>query len=141
MSCDFAVWSATPRMSHAEASERYAGLCAGEVVAEPDAAVAAFHAELTTLYPDIDTIPADDQEAFERCPWSCALDVSPGHVVMSCTWSRADDVEALVQTLAAKHGLAFFDPQADRVAYPASGSAALPRHTRADTPRPWWKFW
>jgi hypothetical protein len=80
--------------------------------------VDAFYAELTARHPEIDTIPEDKIDDHDYCPWSCALDHSPGHVVIPCVWSKAAYVHQLVQELARKHGLAMYDPQSEVVTYP-----------------------
>jgi hypothetical protein len=76
------------------------------------------YAELTAKHPEIDTIPEEKIGDHNYCPWSCQLDHSPGHVVMSCVWSKATYVHQFVQELAREHGLALYDPQSDRVSYP-----------------------
>jgi hypothetical protein len=136
MSCDFGVWFPYKRLSDQEAREVYARLCDGDRSAvEPHAAVDAFYADLTEKHPEIDTVPEDRLDDHDYCPWSCALDYSPGHVIMSCVWSKAGYVERLVHGLARKHGLAVYDPQADRVTYPEESPEAQSRK------RPRWKFW
>ena len=65
------------------------------------------------------------------CPWSVAFDRSDGHIIMCCVWSKADYVGELVKDMAAKHGLAFYDPQSDRLMYAGENA----------TPKPWWKLW
>jgi hypothetical protein len=86
------------------------------VVSHP--AIDAFYAELTAKHPEIDTIPEEKIDDRDYCPWSCKLDHSPGHVIMSCVWPKATYVHQLVQELASKHGLAVYDPQSDEVTYP-----------------------
>jgi hypothetical protein len=95
-------------------------------------AIQAFYDELTAQHPEIDDIPEDQLEDKDLCPWSIAFDKSDGHIIMCCIWPKADYVGELVARLAAKHGLAFYDPQSERVVYP--GAESLP-------PNPWWKFW
>jgi hypothetical protein len=71
---------------------------------------------------------------FELSPWSCTFDHSPGHLIMSCIWPKADYVDALVKELARKHSLAVYDPQSERIFYPD--------HTDdVASNKPWWKFW
>jgi hypothetical protein len=84
----------------------------------PHPAVDAFYVELTARYPEIDTVSDDRIDDHDYCPWSCALDRSPGHVLMPCVWSQAENVERFVRALAAKHGLAVYDPQQSQVFYP-----------------------
>lgn len=134
MSCDFCVWYPYDRLSNKEAQALYERLCEGESAAvQPHPAVTAFYEELTSIHPEIDTIDEDHVDDVEYCPWSCAMDYSPGHVVMACVWPKADHVGELVQRLAVKHGLAMYDPQSDRITYPDSEAVAVKR--------PWWRFW
>ena len=132
MSCDLGVWFPDRRLTDAEAEQRYARLCdghvEGEVVAHPS--VKAFYDELTSLHPEIDDVPEDRVGDHEFSPWSCAIDRSEGHVIVSCVWPRANYVTELVQRLAKKHGLAFYDPQSDRISY--GDEAEAPRQ------KAWW---
>jgi hypothetical protein len=120
MSFDLAVWHAQKRLTDEEAASLYSNLCKsrGDGVT-PHPAVDAFYSELTGRYPEIDTIPDDRIDDHDYCPWSCALDRSPGHVIMPCVWSQAENVARLVHELAIKHGLAVYDPQQGKVFYPA----------------------
>lgn len=127
MSFDLGVWYPQNRISDEEARELYVRLCDSDtngVVPHP--AIDAFYAELTAKHPEIDTIPEEKIGDHDYCPWSCQLDHSPGHVVMSCVWPKATYVHKLAVTLARKHGLAVYDPQADEVTYPdgSTGSRA-----------------
>ncbi|HKW31885.1 MAG TPA: hypothetical protein VJN92_02695 [Candidatus Acidoferrum sp.] len=119
MSFDLAVWYPQKRIGHKEAGELYVRLCDGDtrgVVPHP--AIDAFYAELTARHPEIDTIPEERIDNHDYCPWSCKLDRSPGHVIMSCVWPKATYVGHLVADLARKHGLALYDPQSDKVTCP-----------------------
>jgi hypothetical protein len=111
MSCDFFVWHPQEQISNAEATNLYLRLCDGDTSAlVPHSSIDAFYAELTASHPEIDTIPRERIDDHDYCPWSCKLDHSPGHVIMSCVWSKASYVHRLVQNLARKHGLAIYDP-------------------------------
>ena len=121
MSCDFGVWFPHQRLSHCEADELYGCLCDSDTSGVlPHPSVDAFYAELTALHPEIDTVPDDRLDDHNYCPWSCALDRSPGHVIVPCVWSQADQVTSLVHELAQKHGLAVYDQQSGRITYPDS---------------------
>jgi hypothetical protein len=132
MSCDYGVWNTAERLSPKEAGALYSRLCEGDasgVVGHPG--VAAFYAELTELHPEIDDVPEEQVDDTDLCPWSIAFDRSEGHIIMCCVWSKADEVGLLVSRLAAKHGLAFFDPQSGTLVYPD-----IERERK-----PWWKLW
>lgn len=133
MSCDHAVWFPHKRLSDAEAGALYVALCDGDtsgVRGHP--AIEAFYAELVAKHPEIDEIAEDQVGDHDLCPWSIAFDRSEGHILMCCVWSKADYVSELLKSLAAKHGLALYDPQSERIHYPGEAAAAS---------RPWWKLW
>jgi len=131
MSCDYAVWFPHKRLTNEEAGELYVGLCEGTTEDPPEnPAVEAFYKELTEQHPEIDEMPEDQIQ--ENCLWSIAFDRSPGHIIMCCRWSKADYAGHLIQLLAAKHGLVFYDPQSERVSY-ADGEKT--------EKKPWWRFW
>ena len=132
MSCDYSVWHTTSRLSAAEAGRLHLHLCEGDTSGvTPHPGIEAFYKELTAQHPEIDDIPEDQVDNTDLCPWSVAFDRSDGHIIMCCRWPKADYVGDLVSRLAARHGLAFYDPQSERVVYPGE------RHTS----KPWWKFW
>jgi hypothetical protein len=118
MSFDLGVWHTPKRLTDEEAGLLYVALCELDNQGlPPHPAVDAFYAELTARYPEIDTVADDRIDDHDYCPWSCALDRSPGHVIMPCVWSQAENVERFVHQLARKHGLAVYDPQQGRVSY------------------------
>jgi hypothetical protein len=84
--------------------------------------IVSFYDELTRRWPEIDTVPDEEIDNLEYCPWSCALSRSDIAVVTSCVWSMADEVEAFVRELAQRHRLVLFSPQ--------SGSVYLPEHLK-----------
>lgn len=98
MSFDLGVWYPQKRLSDDEAGKLYVRLC------------------------ESDTIPEDRLDDHDYCPWSCALDHSPSHVILSCVWSKAEYVHQFVHELGRKHGLAVYDPQSDRVSYPGGST-------------------
>jgi hypothetical protein len=124
MSFDLGVWHTPERLMDDKAAALYTALCGSQidgVTRHP--AVEAFYAELTCRYPVIDTVPDDRIDDHDYCPWSCALDSSPGHVLMACVWSQSRNVERFVRAIAAKYGLAVYDPQQGRITYPGGITA------------------
>jgi hypothetical protein len=116
MSFDLAVWHNPHPVTDAEAGVLYADLCEGRIGGvTPHPSVAAFYAELTAHYPEIDTVPDDKIDDLDYCPWSSELDRSGGHLILPCAWSQAEQVSGFVRELAAKHGLAVYDPQQGRI--------------------------
>jgi hypothetical protein len=136
MSCDFAVWSPDKRLNDAESGRVYRRLCDGITDdIGPNPAIDAFYEELTAKHPEIDDIPEEEIDNHDLCPWSIAMDKSPAHVIMLCVWSKADYVDQLIKTLARKHGLAVYDPQAGKIIYPDQ----LPKTVNKQ--KPWWRVW
>lgn len=134
MSCDYAVWQTASRLSNPQAGRVYQALCAGDtsgVMASP--AIEAFYRELTRQHPEIDEVPADRVDDHDLCPWSVAMDRSPGHVIMCCIWPKADEVGRLLRSLAARHGLAMYDPQSEQIIYPNETTPSLFK-------RLWWNL-
>lgn len=132
MSFDLGVFYTSRPHSDAEAVRRYVAYCEADDLTpyiEPSPSVAAFLAELTTELPQIDEWPEDD---LDKCPWSCAFDVSEGHVLMPMVWSAADAVPPKIIALAAKHGLVCVDPQSEKI---------LTAPWLHGERKPWWKFW
>jgi hypothetical protein len=116
MSFDLAVWHSPRNVTTEEAGQLYVTLCESDsqaVVSHP--AMDAFYEELIARYPEIDTVPDDRIDDHDYCPWSCALDHGPGHVLMPCVWSQAENVNEFVHALAEKHGLVVYNPQHGRV--------------------------
>jgi hypothetical protein len=122
MSFDLAVWfEEASRLTLRSALEKYERLCDGDDAdIVPSERVAAFHRAVTAVYPEITSTRDVDLDA---CPWQSAMDLSPGHVIMAITWSRADEVGSVVRALASEHGLVCFDPQAGVVHAPRAGSS------------------
>jgi hypothetical protein len=102
------------------AEEKYARLCREDLAGVvPSERVSAFCGALTARYPEIDTLR---DEHVDACPWTAAMDVSPGHVIMPIAWSQAEEIGSTVRTLAREHGLVCFDPQARVVHAPGAES-------------------
>ena len=119
MSCDYGVWYSDKPLTGKEAATIYLALCEQWPFLEgekPD--VRAFYDELTKRWPELDTVPDEKIEDKDYCPWSCEISHSGMAVVAACVWSMADKVGSVVQDLAIKHKLVFFDPQSDRVHLP-----------------------
>ena len=115
----------------AHAGDSYVKLCEQKwIPVGENAAVDAFYKELTSRYPEIDTVP---EEELYNCPWSCAHDRSGLHVLMAMAWSRCAEIAPVVLDLAAKHGLVCYDPQESKVHLP---SQLKPRPSRF---RSWWQ--
>lgn len=133
MSCDYAVWHTPVPLNETEATALHLRLCEGDasgVRAHPG--IESFYRELTALHPELDDVPEHRIDDHDFCPWSVAFDRSEGHVIVCCVWPKADYVGRLVARLAARHGLAFYDPQSERIVQPG---LSLPHA------KPWWKLW
>jgi hypothetical protein len=123
MSFDLGVWHSDVPLSDKEAAEIYVHLCQDWPYLKGEShSIVSFYDELTRRWPEIDTVPDEEIDNLEYCPWSCALSHSDIAVVTSCVWSMADEVEAFVRELAQRHRLVLFSPQ--------SGSVYLPEHLK-----------
>lgn len=129
MSFDLGVFYTKRPHSDEDAGERYAAYCDGGDLApwiEPSPKVAKFLKDLTGSYPQIDDVK---KKAIDDCPWSCAFDVSKGHVLMPMVWSRADEMAPIIVKLAKKHGLVCFNPQQGKIVAAPSGIRVEARET------------
>jgi uncharacterized membrane protein YgcG len=70
-------------------------------------------------------------EELQASPWNVTPEVSDSHVIMTISWSRAQEVAEIVLGLAATRGLVCFDPHASVVHNP-SGQADRLRLEFAD---------
>jgi hypothetical protein len=119
MSYDLAVLQVDDPITDREAGEICRRLAQGWRDEQGwSSAVEAFYSELTSRWPELDTVPEDKIDDTEFCPWSVALGHYHRAVVMNCVYSRAAEVHRYVAELALKHGLAFFDPQSGKVSCP-----------------------
>ena len=74
MSFDLGVWHSDVPLTDDEAAEIYTKLCESKLaLSGENKAVEAFYNELTSRWPEIDTVP-DKIDDTDYCPWSCALD-------------------------------------------------------------------
>jgi hypothetical protein len=131
MSFDLGVWYPQKRIRNEEAGELYLRLCDGDTSGVgPNPAIDAFYAELTARHPEIDAVGEEGIGDHNDCPWSCKLDRSPGHVILSCVWPKATYIHQFVLNLAHKHGLAVYDPQSEAVTYPDGATGGGGRTSR-----------
>ena len=111
------IWSSESALSDKSAAQRYAALFEGnDIPTGFDAAIYAFCSQLTSRYPDIETVA---EEELDSCPWACALEISGIHVIMALRKDKYTDVFPLVLELADQHGLVCFDPQNTKVHLPS----------------------
>lgn len=119
MSFDLGVWEAEKTLTDEEAGAIYVKLCEEWPYLQGDSPkITAFYRDVISKWPEIDTIPEEKVGDFDFCPWSCALDHSGMAVVMPCVWSKATEVASYIESLARKHNLLLFDPQAGRIVVP-----------------------
>lgn len=133
MSFDLGVWYSDVPVSRSQAAKFYQDLCENGLDSESlrgTDRIEAFYRELTARWPEIDTVPEEKVGDFNFSPWSCNLDRYGTAIIMCCVWSEAAKVEQFVREAAHKHGLVFYDPQADRVRLPDQLSTAK---------RSWWR--
>lgn len=136
MSFDIAVLSLEKKVTNAEATDIYAELNEGNYsrIAPNDAINRIYH-EVTAKHPEIDDVPDDKIDDLDFCPWSCDIDKSDGHLIISTVWPKSDYAHKLVQEIATKHQLPTFDPQNGVITYP-DGSSGIESEKKK-----WWQFW
>jgi len=101
MSFDLGVWHSEVPLTDKEAAKIYVALCEKWPYLKGESpSIAAFYYDLTAQWPEIETMPEDQIDNKEYCPWSCSLNHSGMAVIMACVWSMADDVAAFVEALA-----------------------------------------
>lgn len=105
MSFDLAVWSSDFSDAERRATAIYETLCRGgrcaDLLASPN--VNQFHSDILAMWPDSDAVK---------------LHYSDSHVLVSCEWSKAEEVYVFTRELAKTHHLVFFDPQSEEVVLP-----------------------
>ncbi|EKQ51461.1 MULTISPECIES: hypothetical protein [unclassified Clostridium] len=112
MSWDCAVWHSNSVKNKEDAYTLYKKLCKGDTsYIGPTQRIQDFYEELTTKHPEIDDVNEEDVDNLDLCPWSIAFDKSEGHIIMSCVMSKAEYINDLIQELARKYELSFFEPQ------------------------------
>jgi hypothetical protein len=115
MSFDLGVWYEPKPITSDVAAEKYIAYCEGEGASEEHASFEAFFDELSEAFPSLDDV---DEAEVDDCPWAGGFERGDGHVVLTISWSRADEMAQAVRALVAKHGLVLFDPQEDEVHLP-----------------------
>jgi hypothetical protein len=105
MSFDLYVWHEDQPIT---AEDAYAKLEAWDDDETPDPfkphpSVGRFCDALLERFPALESLSDDDLDRLGV--WSVTPDHSDTMVPLSCVWSRADEVYATVQALAAEHGL------------------------------------
>jgi hypothetical protein len=116
MSFYLGVWNTLTALSDDEAARQYVAL-SDETSAQSkfDSQVYAFYCRLTALYPEVEMVPEDELGA---CPWACSIDMPGSHVIMEIQVERSQEIVPQVMSLAEKHQLVCFDPQAGKVRLP-----------------------
>jgi len=112
MNWDCAVWHSNIVKNKDDAEVLYRKLCEGDTsLLGPTQRTQDFYEELTAKHPEIDDISEEEINNLDLCPWSVTFDKSEGHIIMSCIFSKAEYVSTLVQELAEKYELSFYEPQ------------------------------
>ncbi|MFI5843513.1 hypothetical protein ACIA8K_27790 [Catenuloplanes sp. NPDC051500] len=107
MSFSLAVWRHLGVPTGEEAFDVYDRLSDGEVgVVEGGPKVSKFLNSLLEFYPDDNGLAA---------PWASEVYFNNECVLMQISWSRAQEVSAVVRVLAAENGLIVYDPQSREV--------------------------
>lgn len=122
MSFDLYVWGSPSPVTAAQAERIGRQLAAGDassVIA--DGRVRGFAQELLGRFPALESLAAEELEA---SPWNMTPEISASHVIMTISWSRAQETAEFVLGLAATRGVVCFDPQASDVHNPPGQAMA-----------------
>jgi hypothetical protein len=122
VSFDLYVWGSPSPVTAGQAGRICQELAAGNTSSvSADERVQGFAQELLGRFPALESLPDDEVETL---PWSMTPEISDSHVVMTISWSRAQEVAEFALGLAATRGVVCFDPQTSVVHNPPPGSAA-----------------
>ena len=86
---------------------------------KPHSSIEAFYKDLVARHPEIDDMPEDRIDDTNLCPWSCRIDRSPAHLILSCVWSKVEMVGDVVGELQTKHGVSAYVPAQSKEYYEA----------------------
>jgi hypothetical protein len=112
MRWDCAVWHSNSVKNREDAEMLYIKLCGGNTsLIGPTQRIQDFYEELTAKHPEIDDISEEEIDNVDLCPWSSTFDKSEGHIIMSCIIIKHEYINELVQDLAKKYELSFYEPQ------------------------------
>lgn len=113
MSYDLGFFAHRQGLTLEDVRKAYRQACAGELPDEgaDDATLAQFTAALESRYPQLSAL-RDDQ--IDDSPWSCDFDCGPRHLIVSMSFSRAEEVGAYILQLLNTHALVLYDPQSDQ---------------------------
>ena len=112
MSWNCAVWRSNSVKNKEDAEILYRKLCKGDTsLIGPTQRIQDFYEELTAKHPEIDDISEEEFDNIDLCPWSATFDKSEGHIIMSCILIKSEYINNLVQDLAKKYELSFYEPQ------------------------------
>ena len=112
MGWNCAVWHSNSVKNKKDAEELYEKLCEGDTsLIGPTQRIQEFYEELTSKHPEVDDVGEDEIDNLDLCPWSFAFDKSEGHIIMSCEFSKVEYINVLIQELAKKYEVSFYDPQ------------------------------
>jgi len=112
MGWNCAVWHSNSVKNKEDAEKLYEKLCKDDTsLIGPTQRIQDFYEELTAKHPEVDDLSEDEINNLDLCPWKNTFDKSEGHIIMSCVFSRAEYINVLIQDLARKYELSFYDPQ------------------------------
>jgi len=112
MGWNCAVWRSNSVKNKEDAEKLYEKLCEGDTsLIGPTQRIQEFYEELTAKHPEVDDVGEDESDNLDLCPWSFAFDKSEGHIIMSCAFSKAEYINVLIQELAKKYEVSFYEPQ------------------------------
>lgn len=113
MSYDLGFFAPREGLTLEDVRTAYRQACEGELPNEgaADATLAQFAAALESRYPQLSAL-RDDQ--IDDSPWSCDFDFGARHLIVSMSFSKAEEVGAYILQLLNTHALVLYDPQSDQ---------------------------
>lgn len=87
MSLDIAIWRTDKPLADEAAGRLYARVVESDLSRlEPHPSVEAFYRDLVARFPEIDDVPPQRLDDTGLCPWSCRIDKSSAHLIVSCVF-------------------------------------------------------
>ena len=120
MSIEIAIWRTEKPIGDIAAAKLYSRLIEGDLSKlQPHPSIEAFYRDLVARFPEIHDTPP---EKIDDCPWSCKIDRSSVHLIVSTPFSirqvLAEAVGNHIGELQMKHGLTAYVSAEEKEYFP-----------------------